>query len=519
MNIKNALERRDIINSILLEGQNIINAKDLPNKKFIDVMMDKIKAYDLLSEEDLEILTDRSKGRELFKCDYSYFKYIENESDLDSLIRDGKGITRYYSICHTLKGKKYVVTSQLYDGKTHPDSKTPFCMWVLDKFKQKYPTPFIHAYLASNRFTYTEQLIKNLYLSLKSKPFVILAGISGTGKSKLARLFAEAINAEFKMISVRPDWSDSTDLFGYVDLHGNFQPGVLTLSIKEANQPENIHKPYIICLDEMNLAVVEHYFSDVLSVMETRKFENGNIVSERFIEPALFRSDLEAKERYGSIYFSQNLYFIGTVNMDETTHSFSKKVLDRANTIELSEVNLKLGLEMKEQKSSESFSMDNTVLMSEYFGIQQCYSEYKEELTWVINILSDVNEQLQTMNAQIAYRVRDEICYYVSYALKYNLFSKQEAMDLCLMQKILPRINGRGEEMRKSLVELFNLCLENKKFRINSEDQDRLEKMQNVLKDSKENAKFEIRFPLTANKVVFMLKKCEGEFGNASYWL
>ena len=92
-------------------------------------------------------------------------------------------------------------------------------------------------------------------------------------------------------------------------------------------------------------------------------------------------------------------------------------------------------------------------------------------------------------------------------------------MDLCLMQKILPRINGRGEEMRKSLVELFNLCLENKKFRINSEDQDRLEKMQNVLKDSKENAKFEIRFPLTANKVVFMLKKCEGEFGNASYWL
>lgn len=508
------------MNTVQIEEQKILYANKLSNKEFINFMMDKIIKYDLLSEKDLEMLVDRKKGRELFKCDYSYFKLIENEKELNSLIRDGKGVTRYYNNCYTLCGKKYVVTSQLYDGTTHKDSKTPFSMWIANKFREKYATSAsICDYIASSGFTYSEQLIKNLYLSLKAKPFVILAGVSGTGKSKLAALFAEAIKAKFKMISVRPDWSDATDLFGYVDLNQKFRPGCLTSIIKEANKPENLNTPYIICLDEMNLAVVEHYFSDVLSVMETRKLEKGGITSKPFIESTMLHTD-EEKKRYGDLYFSQNLYFIGTVNMDETTHSFSKKVLDRANIIELSEINLNLGLEAPEETKPKTIAMDNYCLMSEYFGIQQCYSEYEKDIRWIINILSDINQQLKSINAQFAYRVRDEISYYVSYALKYKLFSREEAMDLCIMQKILPRISGRGEEMRKLLVELFNLCLKSEQDRINVEEQGRIEKMQKLLEiESEENKESKFNFPLSAGKITFMLRKCEGEFGYGSYWL
>ena len=121
----------------------------------------------------------------------------------------------------------------------------------------------IKAYIASKGFSYNDGLIENFYLSLKSKPFVILAGTSGTGKTRLVRLFAEAIGAAFETIPVRPDWSDSTDLFGHVDLNGRFVPGKILDFLWQAQQ--DLGKPYILCLDEMNLARVEYYLSDFLS--------------------------------------------------------------------------------------------------------------------------------------------------------------------------------------------------------------------------------------------------------------
>ena len=103
-------------------------------------------------------------------------------------------------------------------------------------------------------------------VSLKSKPFVILAGTSCTGKTRLVRLFAEAIgatsaNGRYCQVAVRPDWSDSTDLFGHVDLNGNFVPGAILPFLKAAK--DDSKHPYILCLDEMNLARVEYYMSDL----------------------------------------------------------------------------------------------------------------------------------------------------------------------------------------------------------------------------------------------------------------
>jgi len=139
----------------------------------------------------------------------------------------------------------------------------------------------IQSYIQNQGYKYTYNQLSNLYLSLKTKPFVILAGISGTGKSKIVRLLAESLGAtsqnnQFNMISVRPDWNDSTELIGYKNLEDKFIEGHLTKIIQKANA--NKTKPYFVCLDEMNLARVEYYLSDYLSIIESRKKVGQEII-------------------------------------------------------------------------------------------------------------------------------------------------------------------------------------------------------------------------------------------------
>ncbi len=147
-------------------------------------------------------------------------------------------------------------------------------------------TERIARYCAARGFRFPRSSIRGLYASLRAKPFVILAGNSGTGKSRLARLFAEAIgantdNRQFQMISVRPDWNDSSDLLGYFDLNGDYRPGLMIPILFRADAERD--KPFFVCLDEMNLARVEHYCSDFLSIIESRRRENSTVVTDPVI--------------------------------------------------------------------------------------------------------------------------------------------------------------------------------------------------------------------------------------------
>lgn len=217
---------------------------------------------------------------------------------------------------------------------------------IISDFKTNEVIDHIYDFIKNEGFSYEKTLIKNLYISLKTKPFVILSGISGTGKSKIIELFAKAIgataeNKRFNLIPVKPDWSDSTDLLGFRNIEGNFNPGIITEICYNAML--NPKLPYFICLDEMNLARVEYYFSDILSLMETRKLnEDKEIITNYLLKEEAIGNDAEAISKYGDVYIPQNVYIIGTVNMDETTFPFSKKVLDRANTIEFNKVKFKL---------------------------------------------------------------------------------------------------------------------------------------------------------------------------------
>lgn len=364
----------------------------------------------------------------------------------------------------------------------------------------------ISTYIAAKGFEFDEGLVKNYYLSLKTKPFVILAGTSGTGKTRLVRLFAESIgataeNGRYKLVSVRPDWSDSSDLFGHVNLQGEFVPGAIIEFIKTASG--DLEHPYFLCLDEMNLARVEYYLSDFLSVIETRKWGDDRIQTD------IITLDKAADEEYPDLSLPENLYVIGTVNMDETTFPFSKKVLDRANTIEFSYVDLVPDFEDM-VTDCETVVENNEFLKTKYITLKSDIDKTEREFVRKISIeLQAINEILQDANAHVGYRVRDEIVFYMLNNEKAKLLSETEALDNEIMQKILPRIQGSGKGVEELLVNLF------KKFAgdYSGISQDRKWKqMKTYIKDRG------CVYKKSAEKICYMMRRFE-EDGFTSYWL
>ena len=375
----------------------------------------------------------------------------------------------------------------------------------------------IKNYISSKGFTYSGKLIENFYLCMKSKPFTILAGTSGTGKTRLVKLFAEAIgitDGRFKLVPVRPDWSDSSDLFGHLDLNGNYVAGEILEFIAKAQREPN--RPYILCLDEMNLARVEYYLSDFLSVIETREVqgESGKIVSEPLVTLEQYGTDAGARSKFGEIRFPQNLYLVGTVNMDETTFPFSRKVLDRANTIEFDFVDLN-SIPDTDVQAVKPVTVPNEFLRTKYLFLNQCMDNPKF-VGDICKELQKINEVLQKANAHVGYRVRDEIVFYMVNNKEADLLADEEAMDNEIMQKILPRIQGSSVSVKVMLCELFRILAgdydgyQTKSGDVASKMTDKLDKM--------EKSGEKIQYPKSARKVAFMVRRFE-EDGFTSYWL
>lgn len=361
----------------------------------------------------------------------------------------------------------------------------------------------IKKYIASKGFSYDDELIENFYLSLKSKPFVILAGTSGTGKTRLVRLFSEAIGAKYKLVSVRPDWSDSSDLFGHVNLKGEFVPGAIIDYIHEAAKPENINTPYFLCLDEMNLARVEYYLSDFLSIIETRHKEAGHVVTDEII------LDKAAEGVYGKVILPENVYVIGTVNMDETTFPFSKKVLDRANTIEFSYVDLVPDFsEIPDE--TEALKCSNKLLKTEYITlVSDVDADNRQFVSDVCIELQAINKILQMAQAHVGYRVRDEIVFYMLNNKKAELLDIDLAFDNEIMQKILPRIQGSSASIKDMLCELYKKCAGD----YTGLSQASVSEQMQAYIETKD-----CKYRKSAEKICYMMRRFE-EDGFTSYWL
>ncbi|GIO56908.1 MrcB family domain-containing protein [Paenibacillus cineris] len=473
----------------------------------------KLLPLEGMQKDDGINLTSRSGlGRDYQVSTVAYIRYDRDAlPDDDQLLADLENVVTNYKmyVDHVLKNKG---NDEEMPPKEEKGSTSLSSLNVPEQIEQ------IQSYISRRGFHYPNGLIENLYLSLKSKPFVILAGVSGTGKTKLVKLFAEALGAtgdnhQFTLIPVRPDWSDPSDLLGYKDLSGAFRPGRLAEVLVEASQPANQHKPYFICLDEMNLARVEYYFSDVLSVIETQEWKQDRIVTSKLIN----RESLlpEDQSVYGDLSIPDNVYLIGTVNMDETTHPFSKKVLDRANTIEFNYIDLQQYPSLALQEEETLLPVHNSFLRSEYLQLVDVYADYTDLVHTTTEKLVKINHILEEIHSHVGFRIRDSICFYMVYNQRYELLTPDEAFDLQLLQKILPRVQGSNLSVKRVLLKLLEGTLGRKlsSFSDLMEDASNIDQEWN---DDQEEKK--AKHPLSARKIAFMLRRLE-EDGFTSYWL
>lgn len=322
--------------------------------------------------------------------------------------------------------------------------------------------------------------------ALRTKPFMLLAGISGTGKSRIVREMAKACWASheedygkncprnFCMVQVKPNWHDSSDLIGYVSrINGEkYVVGPFLRFIAKAIQDPK--RPYFLCLDEMNLAPLEQYFAEYLSVIESRKLQDGHIETDPIVPyenteaygsliDQLFDSDEERKayktEEGGKrLTIPENLFVVGTVNMDETTFSFSRKVLDRAMTIEMNEVDLKGGLEAG---GAAEFGYIGEDLMGDAAEGKDIYADNQALCDDIITYLGKVNDILEGTPFKIAYRTRNEFLLYAVNRLHFATDSELwQTLDEMTSMKILSRIEGDNERCEHVLRELKNLLTE-----------------------------------------------------------
>ena len=326
-----------------------------------------------------------------------------------------------------------------------------------------------------------------IYLTaIKSKPFLLLAGVSGTGKSRIVRELAracwEAGSEEYKaqkpknfeMVQVKPNWHDSGELIGYVSRvsgKAEFVAGDFLKFVAKAW--EDLETPYFLCLDEMNLAPVEQYFAEYLSVVESRKRnDDGMVVTDPilkkaneewyYILTASLTSDEVIRKQFNEegISLPQNLIVIGTVNMDETTFSFSRKVLDRAMTIEMNEVDLYGGLTGRHEEIGK---IGNNELVGTAVEGVDVYGENKDVCDIAIGYLSKLNEILEGTPFKVAYRTRNEFLLYVVNNLPYckdkegkelpEGYVIARALDEITSMKILSRIEGDDTKVKESLLD------------------------------------------------------------------
>lgn len=343
--------------------------------------------------------------------------------------------------------------------------------------------------------------------ALRTKPFMLLAGISGTGKSRIVRKLAQATVTEelqkaegykgtdfandrwtlhspanFELIQVKPNWHNSMDVIGYLSNipspHYVFTP-FIEFIVKAWQHPE---VPFFLCLDEMNLAPVEEYFAEFLSAIESRSFEGEEYLTDPIIKPFNSFGEDVAKMMVNMLFpnftagdknsflgkvvdhletkgltLPKNLIVIGTVNMDETTFSFSRKVLDRAMSVEMNEVNydsfltdttdddLKAIVEAFEQNDDADL---NALLVDRHIEAREIIDDLGDDARFTIDYLKRINALLEGTPFKLGYRAANEALIYLQASQEFGQTGRIAALDNFTLMKILSRIEGDETKLK-----------------------------------------------------------------------
>lgn len=368
--------------------------------------------------------------------------------------------------------------------------------------KVKKKSEFSNLIINSAQGYYLQYLI-----ALRTKPFMLLAGISGTGKSRIVRKLAQATVTEelqkaegykgtdfandrwtlhspanFELIQVKPNWHNSMDVIGYLSNipspHYVFTP-FIEFIVKAWQHPE---VPFFLCLDEMNLAPVEEYFAEFLSAIESRSFEGEEYLTDPIIKPFNSFGEDVAKTMVNTLFpnftaadknsflgkvvdhletkgltLPKNLIVIGTVNMDETTFSFSRKVLDRAMSVEMNEVNydsfltdttdddLKAIVEAFEENDDADL---NALLVDRHIEAREIIDDLGDDARFTIDYLKRINALLEGTPFKLGYRAANEALIYLQASQEFGQTDRIAALDNFTLMKILSRIEGDETKLK-----------------------------------------------------------------------
>ncbi len=313
--------------------------------------------------------------------------------------------------------------------------------------------------LSNSNLQFNENIVKRFIASLITKPFAILTGLAGSGKTKLAQSFIQWISEseeQYRIVPVGADWINREPLLGYPNgLKSNeyvtADNGVLELILNAALE-ENKNKPYFLVLDEMNLSHVERYFADFLSIMESKdsiKLYTG-----------VARLSTNGISIPQVISWPKNLFIVGTVNIDETTYMFSPKVLDRANVIEfrIDSTDLQNFLKAPKNVELKQLLAQGVSMGANFIQLSQ-QNETNTDLdlnTALINFF----DELKVVGAEFGYRSAFEIhLLFAQFSKIDNSLTLEQKIDFAIMQKLLPKLHGSRSKIVKCLEALMKLCL------------------------------------------------------------
>jgi hypothetical protein len=358
-------------------------------------------------------------------------------------------------------------------------------------------------YFEKKGYKFSQFQIATFYAALKTKGFVILSGLSGTGKTKLAQHFGELFGEDCVWFeSVRPDWRDSKNLLGFVNplLDNKYQSTGLLRFLQHARDNTLSAEatqvaPHFLILDEMNLAHVEYYFAEFLSVLESGRITQTDVAKREenlasdfrvgFTREAIHLHSCDAPIQDtnstspipSALRLPPNLYIIGTVNIDETTFAFSPKVLDRAFTIEFRDADLENYNPMlaDSTEANEIIEKIRANVFADFTRESRFIANDKEDVALALDELGEyrdalieLNKLLEPYDLHFGYRVLDEIALFfanarVAQSSGIVLFdSDDEILDAAVLMKVLPKIHGSRQKLQEPLERILRWTLEKK---------------------------------------------------------
>lgn len=389
--------------------------------------------------------------------------------------------------------------------------------------------PVLQVQMHRNGLLYTQAMLRDFLALLRTRDLVVLAGDSGSGKTSLVRTVAAAIGGVCTVVPVKPNWTGPEDLLGYYNpMERSYQATPFLIALQAAARKPDV--PHFICLDEMNLARVEHYFADFLSLLEQRgapptiQLYTADEERHVVVEQALFlHVEAEARQRAGlgdtatfedilsddranaeihrlsglgdkesvvlhharlrrslatqmrmptSLKLPANVWIFGAVNMDETTHQLSPKVLDRVHVLRFGNPMLadwdEIEAEIDAAADSLPADLSPVLIRPDEIGLRQDYPTF-DRLDEEVRFLSDVSRRhLDPLGVEFGLRAIRQAQGYIAAATAAGL-SRHQALDAIIRHKILPKMafdtsrpsgSGRSrsdilEELRGDLAKRF----------------------------------------------------------------